>query len=337
MAASRVATLVKPFFRANEQDRIGVSDGSQNDRVWSGRCPVASGGLGYLGAYRLTRKISTKSQTCQVLEGVRDSDGLKVAIKALKKSHATNKEEIATLKHEYHVGHRMKHPHVCHVYEYHVYRKTPHIVMEYAATSSMKDVIQNRRAQFAWQFPEIIQRAAEGLSYFHLRGWVHRDIKPDNFLLGDEGEVKLIDFSIAQKQKKGLTKLLFGKSKVQGTKSYIAPEQIRGQALDARADIYSFGCTVFELVTGRYPYTATSPNELLTKHLKASIPSLISADDNVTPQFNELISRMMAKRPADRPESMEHFLKELANMRVFHNRPRKPDPEPDDSQGSAHG
>ncbi len=284
----------------------------------------------------MTRQIAA-SQTCQVWEAIRDSDRLKVAIKALQKRHANNSEEIATLKHEYHVGHRMKHPRVCHVYEYNVHRKTPYIVMEFVTPYSMKQCIREKREKFAWQIPEIVQRAAEGLSYFHLRGWLHRDIKPDNFLLGDEGEVKLIDFSIAQKQKKGLTKLLFGKSKVQGTLSYMSPEQIRGNVLDPRADMYSFGCTVFELVTGRLPYTGTSGPDLLNKHLKASIPSLIAADDNVTPQFNELISRTMAKRAADRPESMEHFLKELANIRVFHNRPRKPDPEPDDSQGSADG
>jgi serine/threonine-protein kinase len=223
------------------------------------------------------------------------------------------------------------------VYEFNIHRNTPYIVMEFLTPSSMKQVIRDKREQFAWQIPDIIQHAAEGLSYFHHRGWLHRDIKPDNFLLGDEGEVKLIDFSIAQRQKRGLSKLLFGRSKVQGTLSYMSPEQIRGKALDPRADIYSFGCTVFELVTGRLPYTGTSSPELLNKHLKASVPLIIAADDNVTPQFSELIANTMAKLPAQRPESMDHFIKELAKIRVFHNRPRKPDPVPDDAQGSEIG
>ncbi len=284
----------------------------------------------------MTRQIAA-SQTCQIWEAVRDSDRKKVAIKALQKRHAANTQEIATLKHEFSVGHHMKHPQVCHVYEYNVHRNTPYIVMEFVTPNSMKHGIRDRHEQIAWQIPEIIQRAAEGLSYFHLRGWLHRDIKPDNFLLGDEGEVKLIDFSIAQKQKRGLSKLLFGRSKVQGTRSYMAPEQIRGEALDPRADIYSFGCMAFELVTKRLPFTGTSGQDLLNKHLKASVPSLISVDDNITPQFNALIASTMAKRPAQRPESMEKFLKELAKIRVFHNRPRKPVPKLDEAQESENG
>jgi serine/threonine-protein kinase len=260
-----------------------------------------------------------------------------VAIKALQKRFSADREQIATLQHEYEVGRRMKHPCVCQALDYGVHRKTPYIVMEFMSPRSMKQAIREQYDQTAWQIPEVVQRAAEGLSYFHLRGWLHRDIKPDNFLIGDDGRVKLIDFSIARKQKRGLSKLLFGKSKVQGTRSYMAPEQIRGEALDPRADIYSFGCTVFELIVRRLPYTGTSSRDLLNKHLKAAVPSLIALDDNVTPQFNALIASTMAKRRDQRPESMEQFLKELATIRVFHNRPRKPDSNPEASNQNIQG
>ena len=88
---------------------------------------------------------------------------------------------------------------------------------------------------------ESFDSAAEGLAYFHSQGWIHRDIKPDNFLMNAEGEVKLIDFALAVQKKTGLARLFAGKSKIQGTRSYMSPEQIRGQPLDVRADIYSFG------------------------------------------------------------------------------------------------
>jgi serine/threonine-protein kinase len=263
---------------------------------------------------------------------VRDTDNQRVAIKALHRRYASDREQIATLKHEFAVGRQMRHKYVCRVFEYNEHRKTPYIVMEFMTPCSMKHAIRDKHEQIAWQIPEVIQRGAEGLSYFHLRGWVHRDIKPDNFLLGDEGEVKLIDFSIAQKQKRGISKLLFGRGKVQGTRSYMAPEQIRGEVLDPRSDMYSFGCTIYELITGRLPYTGTSSQELLNKHLKASIPSLIAVDDNVTPQFNTLVMQTLAKRRDQRPESMDKFLKELAGMRVFHNRPRKPDSRSDEDE-----
>ena len=111
------------------------------------------------------------------------------------------------------------------------------------------------------------------MQYLHEQGWIHRDIKPDNFLVNEEGDVKLIDFALAARERKGLGKL-FGRTKVQGTRSYMAPEQIRGKGLDARTDIYSFGCMLYELVSGRLPFTGVSPEELLRKHLYAPIPVL---------------------------------------------------------------
>jgi serine/threonine protein kinase len=158
----------------------------------------------------------------------------------------------------------------------------------------------------------------------HTKGWIHRDIKPDNFLVGRDGETKLIDFTIAEKKKSGLGKLFY-RTKVQGTRSYMSPEQIRGQALDERADVYSFGCTLFEATTGKAPYTGSTPNDLLNKHLQASIPSPVAINQNITPEFASLVKRMIAKRPEDRPASMWDFLKEYRVTKVFKKPPRIPD------------
>ena len=130
---------------------------------------------------------------------------------------------------------------------------------------------------------------------------MHRDIKPDNFLVNDEGDVKLIDFALAQRIRTGLSKLFGGRTKVQGTRSYMAPEQIRGKALDARADIYSFGCMLYELVSGRLPFTGVSPEDLLRKHLHAPVPVLAGANKNITPDFSDLVGMMMAKDADQRP------------------------------------
>jgi len=285
---------------------------------------VAGAQRGYLGSYRLVRQLAA-SQTCQIWEAIRDTDDARVAIKQLHKRYAADKGQIATLQHEYEVGQKLDHPSVCRAFEYNVYRGTPFIVMEFMSPRSMKQMIRDQHENLAWLIPDVMRHAAEGLGYFHQRGWLHRDVKPDNFLIGNEGEVKLIDYSIAQKQKRGLSKLLFGRSKVQGTRSYMSPEQIRGESLDPRADIYSFGCTMFELIARRLPYTGVSAEDLFNKHLKATIPSMIAINDNVTPQFNALIAKTMAKQRQERPKSMEEFVEELGNIRIFHNRPRKPD------------
>jgi serine/threonine protein kinase len=165
---------------------------------------------------------------------------------------------------------------------------------------------------------KIIAQAAEALAHFNQTGWVHRDIKPDNFLVTDDGEVKLIDFALAKRCRRGLMKLLTPRTKIQqGTKSYMSPEQIRGEALDERSDVYSFACTIFELVAGKPPFTGTSVNDLLTKHLKAAPPSLEAANPNVTPAFAQLVRRSMAKNLTARPQTMDDFLREFRTMRLF--------------------
>jgi serine/threonine protein kinase len=146
---------------------------------------------------------------------------------------------------------------------------------------------------------------------------VHRDIKPDNFLMNSVGDVKLIDFALAQRVRHGIAKLFRGRSKIQGTRSYMSPEQIRMQALDQRADIYSFGCMIFELLGGRPPFTGNSTNDLLMKHLNSAPPSVQTLNRNVTEQFAQLIRRAMAKRPADRPASMDDFLQEFLSVELF--------------------
>ncbi|KKK74568.1 hypothetical protein LCGC14_2882460, partial [marine sediment metagenome] len=148
---------------------------------------------------------------------------------------------------------------------------------------------------------------AEGLSYFNRQGWVHRDIKPDNFLVNDDGEVRLIDFALAQRSRRGLSRLLAMKGKVQGTRSYMSPEQIRGGALDARSDVYAFGCTLHELISGKPPFTGATANELLQKHIRSTPPALEASNKNITAEFAQLVRRALSKDPDKRPETVDEF------------------------------
>jgi serine/threonine protein kinase len=156
----------------------------------------------------------------------------------------------------------------------------------------------------------------------HSKGWLHRDIKPENFLVSDAGQVKLIDFGLAQRPSGWLTKLL-PKPKMQGTPSYMSPEQIRCGMLDYRADVYSFGCVLHELVAGVPPYTGSSQEDLFGKHLKAAIPPLEAADNNVTTEFANLVRRCLSKDAASRPESAQEVLEEFRKMRMFRVFPRR--------------
>ena len=102
-----------------------------------------------------------------------------------------------------------------------------------------------------------------------------------------------------------------------GTPLYMSPEQIRNDPLDCRADIYSFGCLLFELVTGKLPYTGLNADDLLAKHLRAPVPQPLVANNQLTNEFAGLLTRMMSKSRDDRPQSMEDFLKMFRTMRVF--------------------
>jgi serine/threonine protein kinase len=264
--------------------------------------------------------------TCQIWEAVRDTQ--RVAIKTLQPEVRADREEINYLKHEFEVGRQLEHPDVIKLYEFGMDRGMAFLAMEYHAGQNVKMLIRQGPDAVAYLTQTIIAKSASGLKYVHEQRWVHRDVKPDNFLVDDQGNTKLIDFALTQRAKTGFSKLIARKSKVQGTRSYMAPEQIRGKAPDARADIYSFGCTLFELLSGKLPFTGVNPEDLLRKHLAAAAPPLLTANKNVTPDFNELVLEMMAKDPDRRPQTVDEFLGRFHAIRVFRSQPKPPEKGP---------
>jgi len=283
----------------------------------------------FMGPYRLVRLIRV-GHTCQVWEAAKTDDTTRYVLKVLRPDLRKNKEELAALKNEYECGKNLKHPNIIRIYDFNVEGEAPYVVMEHFEHPNLKLWLRNGPQAVAHLALKIIEQSAEALFYFHSEGWVHRDVKPDNFLVSDEGVVKLIDFAISTRQKSGIAALFsFGKKAVQGTRSYMSPEQIRNQNLDARADIYSFGCTLYELLTGKPPFTGTNADELLSKHLTAPIPSPQVGNDNVTPEFANVVRKMMAKRREDRPQTMYDFLKEFRQTRVFKVLPKPPATRPD--------
>ncbi|MDO4550471.1 MAG: serine/threonine-protein kinase [Planctomycetia bacterium] len=284
--------------------------------------------LNNLGRYRLLNSVNTGADT-QIWQGRDDRNECFVAIKTLTDKRFADKKEaakvIAMLRQEYTVGGKMDHPNVIHILDFaeeDVQR--PFLVMEWFPAGNLKKLVREGLDTYAWKLPDILRKMAEGVAYFNAQGWVHRDIKPDNFVLNDNGELKLIDFAISVRAQ-GMLAKLFGKgNSVQGTRSYMSPEQIRGQALDQRADIYSLACTFFEMVTGQPPFTGTTSNELLHKHLNTAPPPVDVYNKNITPEFTQLIKQSLAKKPADRPPTSNDFLTKLKTIRIFKRNPVAP-------------
>ena len=277
----------------------------------------------FLGPYRLARLIRVGS-TAEVWEAIKESTQDRFALKILKESLKADKGEIALLKHEYNVAKDLSSPRIIRVLEFREESGRPMLVLELFSELNMKQALRRGPESLAFMLDKIVEQAAEGLYYLHTKNWIHLDIKPDNFLVSREGQVKLIDFTIAQKKKGGLGKLLHRAKVAKGTRSYMAPEQIRRKVCDERTDVYAFGCVLYELCTGRPPYTGDTPNDLLNKHLTASIPSPIVHNDNVTRDFADLVKSMMAKSPDNRPASMWEFLKVFRTIEIFKKKPRKP-------------
>ncbi len=166
---------------------------------------------------------------------------------------------------------------------------------------------------------DILRQAATALAFMNAKGWVHRDVKPDNLLVNASGGVRLIDFAISERiQKPGMFSWLFrSRGKVQGTRSYMSPEQIRGLALDGRADIYSFGCLCYELVTGRTPFRGSSSHDLLSKHILEKPATPVALNPEVTKEFADMVLHMLAKRKEDRPRDFHEVLLKLRTLKVF--------------------
>lgn len=279
----------------------------------------------FLGPYRLARLIRLGS-SCQVWEAIETATGDRYALKVLRSDFREDRTEVAFLKNEFEIAKKLNHPNVIRMHDLVLTGDTPYLVLELFSELNMKQALRRGPEGIAFMLEKIVVQTTEGLYYLNSQGYVHCDIKPDNFLVSREGEVKVIDFTISQKIKKGISKLLSRRTrKISGTRSYMSPEQIRGETLDARTDIYSLGCVLFELITGKLPYTGESPNDLLNKHISAPIPSPLVANDNITPEFAAIVRSMMAKNPAERPESMWELLKKFRVTRIHKKQPRIPE------------
>jgi serine/threonine protein kinase len=277
----------------------------------------------YLGQYRLLNLVGN-GRHCQVWEAMHDGRNERYALKVLHPDYRDDSEQLNLMKHEFAVGSEMDHPRVVRIFEFDSSRIAPFLAMEFfASATNLKKLIAQGIDVIARQIPKIVEQAAEGLAYFHQQGWIHRDIKPNNFLANPAADVKLIDFAIAERRR-GLLSRLFGKSRIQGTRSYMSPEQIRGQALDHRTDIYSFGCVTFELLAGRPPFTGNSENELLNKHLRSPAPSAETFNKNLTYECVQMVKSMLAKKPEDRPASMDEVLDHFRAYRVYRSMPAAP-------------
>ncbi|MDR1384274.1 MAG: serine/threonine protein kinase [Planctomycetaceae bacterium] len=276
----------------------------------------------YFGKYRIVNVVNV-GQTSTLLQGY-DSDSRQFfGIKTLQNRFARDRLQPSFLKWEYDVAKTLSHEKIIKIHEFSWDNRLPYLVMEWFPEQNVKTLLNRGYDSYAYLIPQIVCEMTESLGYLHSKKWVHRDVKPDNFLFGEGKGLKMIDFALTKKNKTGIAAMFGFRSKAQGTASYIAPEQILSKSIDPRSDVYSLGCTLFELLSGRPPYTANSVQELLQKHISAQIPSLTAKNRNVTPEMADLVYAMLAKKPDYRPKNCTELYKHILSVRIFKKTPTR--------------
>lgn len=199
----------------------------------------------------------------------------------------------------------LEHPHILPIYDFGEVDGIPYIAMRYLAGGSLAQMIRRGLPPLNW-LPRPFWQIAQALDHAHQQGVIHRDLKPGNIMLDENGNAYLTDFGIAKVLNSNLTG-----SAIIGTPAYMSPEQANGLPLDARSDIYSLGIVLFELITGREPFEAETPIALVLKHLNEPMPSARALRAGVPVEVEQVIFRATAKDPDMRYPSATDMAAEL--------------------------
>jgi eukaryotic-like serine/threonine-protein kinase len=245
-----------------------------------------------------------------------------VAVKVLPKRMSDNKEFVERFYKEGQAAARLSHSNIVQAIDV---NSTPegyhYFAMEYVEGKTLYDLMAAPPAGEGKKFSEaealdIAIQMADALSHAHQRGLIHRDVKPKNILLTPESVAKLTDLGLARATDDKVT-AEFEAGKAYGTPYYISPEQIRGEIdIDARADIYSLGATLYHLVTGRVPFEAESPTAVMHKHLKQPLLPPDHINTALSAGVGEIIETAMAKNRDERYSEMHQMLEDLNAVRA---------------------
>jgi eukaryotic-like serine/threonine-protein kinase len=226
-----------------------------------------------------------------------------VAIKTLRADLARDQIFQARFRREAQSAASLNHPSIVAVYDTGEDMATgvpvPYIVMEYVDGRTVRDLLQEGHRLLPERSLEIIDGVLRALDYSHQAGIVHRDIKPGNVMVTRNGDIKVMDFGIARAMSDAQATMT-QTAQVIGTAQYLSPEQARGERVDARSDLYSAGCLLYELLTGRPPFTGDSPVAIAYQHVRENPVPPSRVDPDVPVWADAIVLKAMAKSPADR-------------------------------------
>ncbi|MBI4169922.1 MAG: serine/threonine protein kinase [Acidobacteria bacterium] len=232
-----------------------------------------------------------------------------VALKTLLPALTADPEFVARFKREAQSAAALNHPNITQIYAIGQEGMIPFFAMELIRGRSLEGLVKDRGALDPLEAAGYISQAARGLRHAAEKKLIHRDVKPSNLMLTEDGVVKITDFGLA-KAARSETQLT-ATGEVLGSPGYISPEQAQGAPLDARSDIYSLGATFYYLVTGRLPYEAPTPVAMIIKHMNEPLRSPRAINPAIPYPIAAAIQKMMAKRPGERFQDYEALVREL--------------------------
>ncbi|RZU33833.1 Stk1 family PASTA domain-containing Ser/Thr kinase [Blastococcus saxobsidens] len=249
--------------------------------------------------------------------------GREVAVKVLRSDLARDPSFQVRFRREAQAAASLNHPAIVAVYDTGEDRTpagaTPYIVMEFVEGETLRDVLRREGVLPIERAMSLAADICGALDFSHRNGIVHRDVKPGNVMITPQGTVKVMDFGIARAVSDSAATMT-STAAVIGTAQYLSPEQARGEGVDARSDVYSLGCLLYELVTGAPPFTGDSPVSVAYQHVREDprLPSSINRD--VPPELDAILLKAMSKNPANRYQSAadmrNDLLRALAGQRV---------------------
>ena len=231
-----------------------------------------------------------------------------VAIKVLPRHMASSEEFIARFRREARMLAQLQHPHILPVFDYGEANNYPYIVMPFVSSGTLAELLHKQRLPLI-QVRQILTQIGDALSYAHGHGMIHRDIKPSNVLIDELGNCLLTDFGLARMAE--VSTNLTASGAVMGTPAYMSPEQGAGSNIDQRSDIYSLGIVLYEMVTGRVPYTAETPVAVVFKHIQDPLPSIRKFNPNLPEAVELVLLKALAKNAADRYQTAQDFVRAL--------------------------
>ncbi|WP_369140220.1 Stk1 family PASTA domain-containing Ser/Thr kinase [Modestobacter versicolor] len=249
--------------------------------------------------------------------------GREVAVKVLRQDLARDPSSQVRFRREAQAAASLNHPAIVAVYDTGEDRgpagATPYIVMEYVEGETLRDVIRREGRLSPDRAMSLAADICAALDFSHRNGIVHRDVKPGNVMITPQGTVKVMDFGIARAVSDSAATMT-STAAVIGTAQYLSPEQARGEGVDARSDVYSAGCLLYELVTGTPPFTGDSPVAVAYQHVREDPRTPSSINPEIPPELDAIVLKAMSKNPANRYQSAADMradlLRAVAGQRV---------------------